>query len=178
MADNTPWTNIVIALIGVVGTVAAGAIGYQSGSKAVDKDYVQIATSILDRKDTSPELRKWSVDVLSSLSPVPFTPRLKTELSAAGLASTRYIVNRIKVPGNMRTLCPDLIGTALRENKEIPYESLVREFGECRLRHNSTIKLIDQLNEVADQYNAKMAASDKQLSDAMQRNPFVPANDK
>lgn len=57
------WAAVIIAGLGVIGTIAGSMIGYQTGSNAVNKDYVALAISILDKKDASPDLRKWSVDV-------------------------------------------------------------------------------------------------------------------
>ena len=82
VSDTRSWVPISVGLVGAFATLAAGFIGYQSGVAAVNKDYVGFAITTLQKEDTSPELRKWSVDVLSKFSPVPFGSKLKQELES------------------------------------------------------------------------------------------------
>ena len=56
-------------------------MGYQSGTKSINKDYVQIAMNNLNNEKSTPELRKWSIEVLNKLSPIPMDSSLKKELS-------------------------------------------------------------------------------------------------
>ena len=49
---------------------------------SVNKDYVQMAMDNLNNEKSTPELRQWSIQVLSKLSPVPMNNSLKKELSA------------------------------------------------------------------------------------------------
>jgi len=150
MSDQSPWLAVAIAIVGTVGTVAAGAIGYQSGSKAVDKDYVQMAITSLGSKDTSPELRQWSVQILNKLAPVPLSQKLQEQL-----VTTRYITATIPIP-KVAEPCPDLIkqdqGTKI-DNTDIEahnrlFEKFVRNYEECRIKHDLLAKYIRDLNSV------------------------------
>jgi len=148
-----PWLALSIAAIGMIGTLAAGAIGYQSGIKQVDKDYVQIAIDILRKKDSSQELRKWSVDVLNSLSPVPFGKSLEKQLEQQGLSSIVFV--RPKLPLDKTEMikpCPPL--PPLKDNT---IRTLIRqsvnddmEYSKCRLRHQALIDFIQYYNKEAD----------------------------
>lgn len=51
-------------------------------NESIKKDYVQMAVNILSepKKPNDDDLRKWSVDVLSKNSPVPFSQNLSRQL--------------------------------------------------------------------------------------------------
>ena len=80
MADNSPWIAVAIACVGVAGTLGGAILGHQGGAMSVNKDYVQIAMDNLNNRNTIPALRKWSIDVLNELSPVPMDRSLKEQL--------------------------------------------------------------------------------------------------
>ena len=136
---------IWIAALGMISTLASGVIGYQSGSNAVDKDYVQIATGLLQRKDASPELRNWSAKVLEKLSPVPFGAKLQGELASQGFVVTRLIEpSPIPMPDSA-ALCPDLIKQYPDPNK-LTWEVLLRAYQDCRINHDNFVDYIRDVN--------------------------------
>lgn len=148
MDEKYPWSTVAVAAIGVVGTIAGSMVGYKSGSMAVDKDYVQMAISSLAAKDTSPELRSWSVEVLNKLAPVPFGPALKRELVVVPLTP------RVPIPKEAGALCPDIIGDARRHPNKRPsmeaeYRQFVLEYELCRVRHKEFVRYIRGLNQPA-----------------------------
>lgn len=83
--------TMVVAVAGMAAAVMSGYLGYQSGTKAVNKDYVALAINTLSDKNATPELRSWSVKVLGALSPVPFGEKLEDQLAETGLNSKLYV---------------------------------------------------------------------------------------
>lgn len=152
MSEQSPWLAVAIAIVGTVGTVTAGAIGYQSGSKAVDKDYVQMAITNLGNNTTSPELRQWSVQILNKLAPVPLSDKLREQL-----VSSRYIVPKIPIP-NAAAPCPDLIKQTKNDKfdpADIEYHNrlfgrFIREYEDCRIKHDIIGKYLRDLNNSRD----------------------------
>lgn len=149
------WVNVVIAGIGMIGALAAGAFGYQSGSNAVNKDYVALAISTLDKKDASPELRKWSVDVLGTLSPVPFNSKLKEELTASGLQRQRYIYTAVSIPKFATELCPNILPKLAKEVSDLELRRLVTEYEVCRVKYEDFLKFIRAHNKIMADANAE-----------------------
>lgn len=144
------WATVVIAGLGLAGTVAAGAFGYQAGTAAVNKDYVQIAVTNLDRKDASPELRKWSVDVLNRLSPVPFGRKLEGELSNRGLGNMVYIQPVIPIPKGAEERCPDIVRSKIPNEKD-PLVALATEYEDCRLRLDRLANYLVEIHKISIQ---------------------------
>lgn len=150
MNNQSPWLAISIAIVGTIGTVSAGAIGYQSGAKAVDKDYVQMAITNLGSKDTSPELRQWSVQILNKLAPVPLSNKLQEQL-----VKTQYVAPKIAIP-EVAAPCPDLI----KLDKDKPFDPTdieahnrlfakwVRSYEDCRIKHDLLAKYLHDINEM------------------------------
>lgn len=136
---------IWIAAIGMISTLASGIIGYKSGSNAVDKDYVQIATGLLQRNDASPELRAWSAKVLEKLSPVPFGAKLKGELASQGFVVTRFIEPGPIPMTDSAALCPDLLKQYPDPNK-LSWEMLLRAYQDCRINHENFVDYIRKVN--------------------------------
>lgn len=83
------WAQI-LSLIAIPLVVAYVGSDIQSGAKEreLKRDYVQIATSILGSKDTSPALRSWAVQILEVHSPVRLSREVQTALISddAGVA--------------------------------------------------------------------------------------------
>ena len=145
---------IWIAALGMASTLASGAIGYRSGSNAIDKDYVQIATDLLKQKDTSPELRAWSANVLENLSPVPFTIKLKNELSDNGFSKTKLIPpSQIPMPESA-ALCPDLLARYPNPN-DLTFRTLIMAYQDCRINHENFVKFINSINKNNKAENSK-----------------------
>ena len=147
MAENSPSLSIVIACVGLAGTLVGAFLGYQTGERTVNKDYVQIAMSNLNNEKSSPELREWSVEVLNKLSPVPMNSNLRNEL-------TKFIYVKpfaIPIPTFAMDLCPDLIGKGKGHvNTVAHHEEMDRRFIEeyeiCRTRFESLVKYINEIN--------------------------------
>lgn len=158
MANENVWVAVVIAGVGMIGTVSAGVIGYQSGSKAVDKDYVQMAINNLGNKQASPDLRRWSVQILNKLAPVPISDKLQEQLVVA--PSVRLITPTIALPTKLLVKCPavtdkmldSLVNTGEINDHNEAVKKLALDYEECRLKqkgmadylshlHNSTAKL-------------------------------------
>lgn len=153
---NENWSAVAIAVVGLVGTVTAGVIGYQNGTNAVEKDYVQIAIGTLEKKDASPELRRWSVDVLSKLSPVPFGKKLEDQLTEGRAFMAAVYIPPIKIEGGMAEQCPDMLQSEWARKEWVSGEKIVdlmKEYELCRSRHKHTLQLIDELNKFAAKSN-------------------------
>lgn len=60
--------------------LAVAVIGARASSSNTTKDYVSLAVSILNAKDSRPANRKWAIQVLEAQSPVPVPDDLKREL--------------------------------------------------------------------------------------------------
>jgi hypothetical protein len=143
MSNQSPSLAVAIAIV-------AGAIGYQSGSKAVDKDYVQMAMTNLANKETSPELRQWSVQILNKLAPVPLSQKLQDQL-----VTTQYITPQIIIP-KVAAPCPDLIKqdqgkqidpTDLEAHNRI-FVRWVNAYEDCRIKHDLLGKYLHDLNKI------------------------------
>jgi len=152
VAVSETWAIVTVAAIGAVASVAAGAIGYQSGSNAVDKDYVEMATTILSKKESSPELRRWSVAVLGKLSPVPFGEKLETQLSQGGLGPTPTIYARIEIPHQILERCPDVMKGAKAYTEPLLLKA-AKEYEICRAKHDVLNDWVAQMNALYDKVN-------------------------
>lgn len=147
MIDKRATTSIGIAIIGAAGIVAAAVVGYQSGTNTVNKDYVQIAMTNLRDEKASPELRRWSSQILNELSPVPMGTVLEEQL-----AEPAYITPKIPVPEFASEKCPDLIRDGANKafentgEAQKTFERFVREYEACRTRYDS---LVSYLNDIS-----------------------------
>jgi hypothetical protein len=155
MEKSGSWVTIAVAVTGFCATVVSGYLGYQGGSNAVNKDYVALAISTLDKKDASPELRRWSVDVLSKLSPVPFGRKLKEELESQGLSHQRHIFTRLDAPKDFLERCPDVLP---EDVSSLPVDQILviaNSYEPCRIRHDALATLVIKYNELIDRTNAE-----------------------
>lgn len=162
MAGNDHTATIVVALAGAAAAIISGYLGYQSGSNAVDKDYVSLAISTLDKKESSPELRKWSVDVLSKLSPVPFNSELKKELETAGMRQ-RMVFNEVQVPDFFKEPCPNLLPKFPKEVGDQDLRKLAREYEACRFKYDDFLQYINGLNKIIGKANADQIKADNEF---------------
>lgn len=152
-AEN--WVTVIAVVLGLIGTIVSGVIGYQSGSNAVNKDYVSLAITTLDKKDASPELRKWAVDVLSQLSPVAFGDKLKKEL----VNGTPFIISgvtpTVKIPPGLDKQCPDVMkGTGKVVGRAIAVKVL-NEYEKCRIRYELMLEYLSKMNSILEEGNAE-----------------------
>ncbi len=67
---------LIPLVIGIGGWVVQTSIQHSN----LDRDYVQIAISILQDKDSSQDLRAWATDILNKKSPVPLKQILVNDL--------------------------------------------------------------------------------------------------
>jgi hypothetical protein len=80
-------------------------------SQTVQKDYVELAGTILKESDTDKNqvLREWAVQVMNKYSPVPFSPAVKNTLLIRGLPSanmTPTIPKELLEPCNDKYFLP------------------------------------------------------------------------
>ena len=145
--ESSPAATIAIACVGVVGALVGALLGYQTGEKTVNKDYVQIAMSNLNNEKSTPELREWSVTILNKLSPVPMNSDLRKELTQFVYAKP----SPIPIAPFAKELCPDLIGQDTgRANTIAHHEAMDRKFIEqyekCRIKFANIVKYINDIN--------------------------------
>jgi len=154
----SPWLSVAVALVGLVGGLGGAILGYQSGVKSVDKDYVQIAMTNLNNEKASPELRQWSVQILNKLSPVPMGGKLRNEL-----ASYIYVQPaKIPLPKFAETPCPNLIKTIPPGNKSVDQHNevdrkFINEYEACRIKFDSIVNYLKKINEIRVDEPAKVA---------------------
>lgn len=137
MRPQGGWVTVAVAALGIIGTLGSGFIGYQSGALSVNKDYVQIAMRNLAEEKSSPELRRWSVDILNKLAPVPFDEELKDQL----------VINRFiapDVPESLRYPCPDILTEERAKERREPDAKIAATFvvayEECRMRYDALLE--------------------------------------
>ena len=70
---------ILIAVFGWLAQTGASERG-------ANKEYVQMALTILQDNKSTPELRSWAASVMDNLSPVPLSASLRQKLSSGDLA--------------------------------------------------------------------------------------------
>jgi hypothetical protein len=162
MAGNEHTATIVVALAGATAAIISGYLGYQTGTSAVEKDYVSLAISTLDKKESSPELRKWSVDVLSKLSPVPFNSELKKELETAGTRQ-RMVFKDVQVPDFLKEPCPNILSKIPKEVGDQELRKLAREYEVCRTKYDSFLKYINGLNKITADANSEQLKIDNEF---------------
>lgn len=87
LASRTPdWERpariLSLVAIPVVLAVIGGVIQEKIGRSAVNRDYVQLAVTVLtaDKTKTPQELRNWAVDLLNENSPTKFSPDVASRL--------------------------------------------------------------------------------------------------
>ena len=77
-------TKIVSAVASLAVPVAVALVGWWINTavqrQTVDRDYVQIAVSILTKRHVTPVLKTWATDVLAEKSPIPFGKELREKL--------------------------------------------------------------------------------------------------
>ncbi len=109
-----------------------------------------MAITNLANKESSPELRQWSVEILNKLAPIPLSKKLQDELTFAS-----KINPRIPLPESAEG-CPDIAKSVLQDahaNKsEDKYSEilfgLAKEYEACRLKHANLTEYISALNAI------------------------------
>jgi hypothetical protein len=163
MASGEHALTVVVAVIGMVATGISGVVGYQTGTNAVNKDYVSLAISTIDKKDASPELRKWAVDVLNTLSPVPFGAKLKKELTTGTPLVTTYAM-RMNPPGVLMHECPDVLKGSGKEVSDDLAFKVVNQYDVCRIKVQEFISWVNAVNKIIDKANADSDAAYEQAT--------------
>jgi hypothetical protein len=148
--------SLAVGAMTLVGAIVGSMLTYSVAAESVSKDYVQIATTILTNEKSSPELRTWSIAVLDTKSPVPFTAKQKEELSERGILGAAVVVpqSKIDLPDGVKAPCRDVLAGNPPATREFLFQVL-REYGECRARHNVTLEYVAQLNRSIDEQNAR-----------------------
>jgi hypothetical protein len=141
----------------------------------VNKDYVSLAISTLDKKDASPELRKWSVDVLSKLSPVPFGNKLREELTTSGLYRQKIVFSRVEPPRVLLARCHSLIPKSIRSISVQLAQRVTNAYEECRIKHDSLVELLADYNQIIDKANAEEAKIDAEFRKSVGLPAEVPS---
>lgn len=145
------WVTIGVATLGFIASITSGLIGYQSGALSVNKDYVQIAAQNLNDERSSPELRRWSVEVLNKLAPIPLDEKLRGQL----------IINRfvtLDLPDDLTSPCPDL---RAEEKERIARDgqrssdtdiavTFVLAYEKCRFKHNQIMRYLSNYKNALD----------------------------
>lgn len=157
MATGEHLATVGVAVVGLAAAIISGMMGYQTGSNAVNKDYVSLAISTLDKKDATPELRKWSVDVLSKLSPVPFDAKLKEELAVNGLTRERVVFRRVEAPKSLLVKCPNLMPKNDSAISAELAQKVVNSYDLCRAKHEFLTDFLSDYNKIIDGVNVKQA---------------------
>jgi len=125
----------------------------------VSEDYVGFAITTLQKDDASPELRKWSVDVLAEFSPIPFGDEVREELESPAVYINRYIVPRWDMPVNFMEPCPNLLGDEAKFKAATSGEGLFRlmeEYEGCRLRLEALASSVARMGEAAKKLQKKL----------------------
>ena len=95
--------------------LAVAIIGYQATSGATSKDYVTLAISILNNRESSPESRTWAAALLEDSSPVPFPQGLQGQLEKGGPISATQI-QTVNVPVWSPCPTPEIV-SQMRQNR-------------------------------------------------------------
>jgi hypothetical protein len=100
--DRTEQIAKILALIAIPALIAIGGwiIQHSISLQSVNKDYVQLAVSILTKSDeeVAPSLRNWAVELLNDKSTVKFSPEVATELATGQLKLPTTVFARGGVP--------------------------------------------------------------------------------
>jgi hypothetical protein len=93
--DRLLQTATALALL--LTPVVVAVIGYQATRSSTSKDYVSLAVSILNAKDSPKESREWATAVLNQLSPVPVPSALKAQLGTGSVLVDKPIAVNMPV---------------------------------------------------------------------------------
>jgi len=103
-SSENKFLVLLTALSVLVTPIVVAIISYNSNRTSTDKDYVNIAVSILNAKDSSKENRQWALRILNKLSPIPFSEKGQETLAGggelyAGEAAVRTQIVKVPVAG-------------------------------------------------------------------------------
>jgi hypothetical protein len=135
--SSSHWVNITIAAMGLVATIISGAIGYASGGSVIKKEYVQIAISNLNNKESSPNMRSWSMEVISEFSPIPFGKDLRSNI-----VSGKALFPPPQLPASLSQNCDPVPvpPSPMTDPERIVWEhNLISAYGDCAARHRLTV---------------------------------------
>jgi hypothetical protein len=143
--------------------VVVAVIGYQATRSSTSKDYVSLAVSILNSKDSPKDSRLWATAVLTKLSPVPVPNELRAQLGSGSVLTAKPIT--VNVPVAVGCIDPKTYADM--------HSQLPRDFAIGVKPHSLTD---DQLIHLLSRYAGELAswsqAADKMLkicSDYTQR---------
>ena len=95
------WLPTIAATLAATASLVGAVLAWSASQSATEKDYVQLAMSILSNKDSSLPAKEWAASVISDLSPVKLPDELRTGL----VTGKAQFSNRTP---------PNVIGEALR----------------------------------------------------------------
>lgn len=147
--DKTKDLAQIISLIAVPILLALLGWIVQTATKdrELNRDYVQLAVSVLSDQKASGDMRTWAVAVLRENSPVPFGSAQAAALAsgASSLPSTTvYSLRRAAppLPSNLAEPCgeiPTLGDEASWDDLSLAYIALTTQYGVCAARHRATV---------------------------------------
>lgn len=171
-SDNK-WLLGITALSVLVTPVAVAIITSNSNRSSTDKDYVNIAVSILNSKDSRPENRDWALEVLNKLSPVPFSRKNGEGLAKgnelyAGPTTTQVVKVPVQGPpmvlvkkgaplvspcNTIKTPRKSLDPGEMEELANVLNRSLI----ECAAKQQYAVTVIDILQSTGDSSSTRLA---------------------
>lgn len=89
--------QVLTAFSLLITPVVVAVIGYRATNSSTSKDYVSLAVSILNSKDSPKESRDWAVTVLNKLSPVPVPQSLKIQLGTGSVLVDKPVMVNVPV---------------------------------------------------------------------------------
>ena len=166
-ATPTPLWVTVLALIGL--PVVTGAIGWRVGENSLKKDYVQIASQIVQNEKNPISLRIWAGKILNEMSPIPFEQSVAQTIyiPVGGIEETHknfILLSRNFLAGSFTQPCPKL-DTIIGKDRDIDgaeLRSLAKEYMICQSKMTSTRRAITEM----DQGAAKVIADAKKEAPA------------
>ena len=165
----------ITALSLLVTPIVVAIISYNANRTSTDKDYVNIAVSIINSKEAKPESRQWALRVLSKLSPVPFSndgsifPKGTTVSTEAPaqivrvpvLAPPHVLVKKSdKTSYDLIKPCPDINApkNALDTDAMTALANrLLNEYRECSLKQQYAVTVIDILQDTGENPSMRLA---------------------
>jgi hypothetical protein len=150
---------IISALSLLLTPILVAIITYSSGQSGVNKDYVSIAVSILNSKDSTPENRKWALRILDRLSPIGFSEESQKQLEGgSGLTNEPIKVIPAYGPKNpfikkgepFTKVCAPVKGPSRAWTDEDMADYITKigkSYADCSRRHQTALAMIDILQQ-------------------------------
>jgi hypothetical protein len=174
--DKQHWAPLLMSSLSLLITpILVSIITYNSSQSSVNKDYVSIAVSVLNSKDSTQENRKWALRLLTNLSPVPFSEESQKQLAnGSGLTAGPIKIMPMYGPKNplikksssVTKPCQPVLGPDrpwAEKDMKIYIEQIGKSYAECAKRHELALAFIDILQQT-DSTDAALYAEIKPKS--------------